>query len=1497
MDGANFSVCQNDGKWTAPGSCKAEYCEKVPPIANGYYKLNSTYGSNDSIVHELRCVLPNVEHGCFSFNHAIEYNEEVTLSCFEGYKIKRLSTANATLQCTETGKLNFIDRCIVLTCSLPEPTDLELAREPQGLMFLKPGESLKITCKMQCGNNSKILHCARDMNGGGFRLQGDNPRCLEVNCGDIPWPEILGVVRKELNDTTYGHSIQFDCEPGFIISGHSSLGNTLVECQRNGIWGFNTLTCLDKEKPIITSCPELQPFILYELLIYELPKASDNSGHACVVLESGPPSGVSVVSRNTTLRFRAFDSSNNEAFISCEIVLKAKTCLKDTLKPPDHGEIKVCAGTNTNMTCQAHCSTGYIYQDLTNVKSYTCVFGQWLSKFPLPPCLEIGISVYDYKISVTYLAKGQESGFPHAEACLESHSVYLYSHVLKQKPCKLKVHSLQFPTSHSFDLGMVRSDFSMFLDASGVGEILLQHCSVYLANSSYFGPFPNKSPVDCLEPWFESKTEVTPGTLSCLIGQLMIQNFCLQCGPGHFINNGSCTECPNGTYQDQDGQNNCIKCITQYSYYPRTSKSHCYELCPEGFTSSSGYTTEKCAQCQINTYSSDNHTVCEPCSSTAKNNYCAAVCRAGYFSSTRFEPCQPCPTHFYSVNGTQCLECPSETFTLNKGSSNLNDCISDGFEPCQPCPTHFYSVNGTQCLECPSETFTLNKGSSNLNDCISDGYYGERCNESCECSSKPCYNNEECIEKGLKLSCECLKGLHDYLCEIDDAKVCNNCSSIINDTHHSCGFDEKCNGISRQFCDPNPCLHGECQQFGTVRYVCVCHPGYTGLKCDVDIDECVMNPQGCLHAGSCNNEINGYTCSCKNGFTGEKCEIYPEFCDGHSCAEKAGGICVKNYHNLTYGCLCPKFYDLRWTGKNCHMLMDYCMEKNHCRNDAVCYNLDEWHILCMDGTHGRMCEKKIDLCEHYGHIICGGGTCQPVGATANCHCDHSHTSHGIGRIQGCHNKEQFQMQMFSAIVCFTTVISQPYILQERQKHHLEEPISSKKIELVRTLAINFPIDVLSPMSIASLIFILVDVSFGFVPNPSAGYTYNKLSSFGKKFYFGVSYVGYGHFPKEELDVFVMMHTFSSAKKEVIIRSKSVFLGERSKSVFIRHEELNFFHIRDISVGYLLAWTISTVDPNQHIIWCNRGQSWNNHTDIHRYQLSLDQICSDFTHEPSTRGIYFKLQHPVLLFTHDINENVGGQKYCDDKDNFVGEEAVLPNAVLGTEFVTIFTEVPTFRHSLLILTVHSETDFKVYSSADKYETYKEFEALHVYEIVVTQEGRLLVSSKPVMVQAIMRPTCTTPADAMFDFAYTYLLPEHLYYNDYLVGNPNMTGISSTVKIIISTLGMNSLTNNDQLIKPQVQWKEVSGKLDWKIGQTQVIPRITNRFKSDTYFACYIFNSGKRKGDVHPAGYKTHGNDSLPATKQCQSEVQRAMSTSKGLRSVSIDWLIVQALVQF
>ena len=57
--------------------------------------------------------------------------------------------------------------------------------------------------------------------------------------------------------------------------------------------------------------------------------------------------------------------------------------------------------------------------------------------------------------------------------------------------------------------------------------------------------------------------------------------------------------------------------------------------------------------------------------------------------------------------------------------------------------------------------------------------------------------------------------------------------------------------------------HYDCNQQTGAK---VCHPGWQGNDCDVDIDECESHP--CQYDGTCNNRENRYTCTCVEGFTG-----------------------------------------------------------------------------------------------------------------------------------------------------------------------------------------------------------------------------------------------------------------------------------------------------------------------------------------------------------------------------------------------------------------------------------------------------------------------------------------------------------------------------------------------------------------------------------------------------------------------------------------------------
>lgn len=68
-------------------------------------------------------------------------------------------------------------------------------------------------------------------------------------------------------------------------------------------------------------------------------------------------------------------------------------------------------------------------------------------------------------------------------------------------------------------------------------------------------------------------------------------------------------------------------------------------------------------------------------------------------------------------------------------------------------------------------------------------------------------------------------------------------------------------------CDGFTCGHGVCVRDGTVQH-CECKQGYSGERCEDDVDECQQNP--C--SGACTNTIGSFECECPSGFAGTECE-------------------------------------------------------------------------------------------------------------------------------------------------------------------------------------------------------------------------------------------------------------------------------------------------------------------------------------------------------------------------------------------------------------------------------------------------------------------------------------------------------------------------------------------------------------------------------------------------------------------------------------------------
>ncbi|XP_072367573.1 protein crumbs homolog 1 isoform X1 [Scyliorhinus torazame] len=389
-------------------------------------------------------------------------------------------------------------------------------------------------------------------------------------------------------------------------------------------------------------------------------------------------------------------------------------------------------------------------------------------------------------------------------------------------------------------------------------------------------------------------------------------DFSCDCPPGH-----AGTSCE--IYIDKCANISCMNGANCLEY---AAGSSC--VCPPGYTG---------ANCEINM----NECASNPCENGAvcrdKVDGFSCYCVPGYQGrrcEIEVDECasEPCKNEARCMNEIDKYICACPPgLTGTHCELEINECLS------QPC------LNGATCQD-HLATYSCR--------CAS-GFKGTNCEINLdECASQPCQNGGQCIDKANGYSCDCANirftGPH-----------CDNYVPA---------------------CLSHPCLNGATCQENIGNYTCHCWPGFTGTYCEIDIHECFSNP--CLHGGECvelswtnmfgniselpavfsYEHAAGYICKCQYGFTGLRCEMDVNECDSTPCQN--GGTCQNTMES--YICHCParNEQEIFYGGKNCTDILTGC-ENHECQNGATCipYLKDAQHrhyCLCANGYTKLNCQ-------------------------------------------------------------------------------------------------------------------------------------------------------------------------------------------------------------------------------------------------------------------------------------------------------------------------------------------------------------------------------------------------------------------------------------------------------------------------------------------------------------------------------------------------------------
>nr|XP_020459662.1 protein jagged-2-like isoform X2 [Monopterus albus] len=241
------------------------------------------------------------------------------------------------------------------------------------------------------------------------------------------------------------------------------------------------------------------------------------------------------------------------------------------------------------------------------------------------------------------------------------------------------------------------------------------------------------------------------------------------------------------------------------------------------------------------------------------------------------------------------------------------------------------------------------------------------------CDPNPCENEAKCYSMGQDFYCACPEGYEGKTCEqlkpnchTTPCQVIDSCTVAVA-TNDSSGVQH----ISSNICGPR----GRCISQPSGNFACICDPGFSGIYCHKNINDCVSNP--CRNGGTCIDGVNSFQCFCPDGWEGRLCDLNIDECRHNPC--KNGGRCVDLVNDFV--CECAD----NWKGKTCHSRESQC-DATTCSNGGTCYDHgDTFHCACPPAWGGNACNTaKNSTCA--SSPCSNGGTCVGGGDAFTCIC-------------------------------------------------------------------------------------------------------------------------------------------------------------------------------------------------------------------------------------------------------------------------------------------------------------------------------------------------------------------------------------------------------------------------------------------------------------------------------------------------------------------------------